>query len=87
MPEETEQERYIRFQEKFKAELGDHVKILCEAHDGEAGWQNIWTGTITRTVGHTGIILGSSKTGGIKVEVPVIKDYFYYPYFVLQIMR
>jgi sporulation protein YlmC with PRC-barrel domain len=51
---------YSEDQEKFRAELGDRVKILCKASDNDP-WCNEWTEGMDRFIGHIGVIVDSAE--------------------------
>ena len=71
---------YIERHKESGIKVGDSVKVVRAAHNGESGWDNVWDAnymdeyvgsvyTITEDLGNEGFVLG---------------DDFAFPYFVLE---
>jgi hypothetical protein len=87
MPE-SEQERYIRFEKKFNAQMHDRVIILCTAQGHESGWRNIWVPEMDSAIGRTGTVIDTIPDGrGILLKIPGLRFTYMFPYFVLSIPR
>jgi hypothetical protein len=65
-----------------KLKIGDKVKILMPAVNGESGWENSWNCRMSEAVGQIGTVQSEKDVGaGIAVEVDDLT--FNYPRFVL----
>ena len=73
---------YEKRQRECGLKVGDTVKILRKAEEGEGGWTNLEeTDTL---IGKTGEITGVIRCLGVKVFVEEENDWWYFPYFVLE---
>ena len=64
--------------------VGDFVKILRKAKDGENGWDNYWPEEADTWVGKTGEIIEDGGGVGLKVFLEEKYDWWFFPYFVLE---
>lgn len=80
--------RYVRFQDRFNAHVGDYVKIIYKPrYFHEMGWKNTWISEMDTALNKTGRITSINGKSGINVRVPGIDFDFGYPYYSLQIIR
>ena len=75
----TPEEQYIRDQRKWikncKLKVGDTVKVISKAEDGQSGWPTIWVPSMDKVTG--GMVTGINKDG-IQID-----DGAWFPFFVL----
>jgi hypothetical protein len=78
-------------QERYHAEIGDHVRILAKATSNDGGWGATWEPEMDLAIGHIGIITDILPYAiGVRVpdvRCPLSRGYYYYPYYVLEIKR
>ena len=80
--------RYIKFQEKFGARVGDSVKIIYKPkYEHEKGWKNAWMSEMDTALGQVGVVTSINGKSGINIKVPGISYDFGYPYYSLEIIR
>lgn len=80
--EKSYEERQEEWIAANNIKLGDKVRILRKAEDGEEGWGNVWGGSnADKTVGKIGIIHSISLR---EIRVDTDTNWFWYPYFVLE---
>jgi hypothetical protein len=75
---------YKEQQAECGLKVGDFVKILRKAKDGENGWDSCWPEDADTWVGKTGEIIEDGERGGLKVFLEEENDWWYFPYFVLE---
>ena len=79
-----EKKSYEKRQAECGLKVGDFVKILRKAKDGENGWDNYWPEEADTWVGKTGEIIEDGGGAGLKVFLEEENDWWLFPYFVLE---
>jgi len=93
MPVIFNKEIYRRNQEKFKARIGDRVKILFKARDWDGGWGADWAESMDRTVGQEGTIIVIDPYAGFGIRPDNEtncchgRGYWLYPYYCVSLVR
>ena len=79
-----EKKSYEERQAKCGLKVGDFVKILRKAKDGENGWDSYWPKDADTWVGKTGKIIEDGKSSGFMVFCEEEDDWWFFPYFILK---
>ena len=74
---------YEERQRECGLKVGDKVKLLRGAEDGESGWGDCWMPKMSRHVGDIGVVEDTRETSGIFVKMDEENGYWF-PYFVLE---
>jgi hypothetical protein len=82
----TLQDAYLAMQEASGIKVGDTVRVLRKAEEGEMGWTDDWASSMDECVGKTGIVEGFRGDGGIRVNFSDDKRWeaWNFPFFVLE---
>lgn len=83
MEEKITLNEYLKAQAKCGIKVGDTVKVLRKAEDGEQGWDNAWVGDMNDMIGRRYKVMEITG-GGIQLRTPALRFTLGFPYFVLQ---
>jgi hypothetical protein len=84
----NEHEAYLTLQAASGIEVGDKVKVLRKAEDGEMGWDNSWARSMDNFIGHVGTISNIDGSNGCRVNfTEPVEDRFAFPFFVLELVE
>jgi len=73
-------EEYLKKQKASGIKVGDRVRVLRKAKEGERGWGNSWVEDMDGKVGKTGIVHYVDEEFGIGLSGSTCG----FPYFVLE---
>lgn len=84
-----EKASYEEAQEASGLKVGDWVKIIRKAEDGENGWENNWSYKMNKNLDKIGVIKDINGYRGIEVfisdgENRSCDKSYYYPFFILE---
>lgn len=78
---------YNESQEKFNAKIGDTVHVFRTATNFESGWGTFWSRRMDEAVGKKGKVIDIQYDIGIHIKIPGMDENYWYPYFVLRLVR
>lgn len=78
---------YNESQKKFNAKIGDTVHVFRTATDYESGWGTFWDYKMDEAVGKKGKVIDIKNSIGIHIKIHGIVVNYWYPYFVLRLVR
>lgn len=77
------EKRQAEWVKKHDVKVGDRVRLIRAASNGEGGWSNVWPRSASNWVGKT-LEVREINEVGIACHNPDADDWFGFPYFVLE---
>lgn len=80
-------DEYNESQKKFNTKRGDTVHVFRTATSYESGWGTFWDSRMDEAVGKKGKVIDIQGDIGIHIKIPGMVVNYWYPYFVLRLVR